>query len=665
MDLQAYAWATGSVVRAAVPGVLRDVQKESAGAVQAAASGRDELSHTEKPASGEGNNDTRLPLQAQGLVSLWAAAVQAAQAEGVLEEEEVDDELGPIAREIVRAAKNAGPGPPCDSIPEEEDGDEEACNTVVPVPGDTKTTSGYLALEVSIAEPIAVDSEPADASDVHAAEALVPAETAGEKDFLGLLTAWSDEAPASRFLQQARSEDRVSKSLRPKQPIETSMTGIRRQRPLKKTALDSIRARFPNSRAPTPPPSSTRWTRQDMEIYFGSDGLLQPRIEPQPTSKEALAAEMREATQASSLLGEMRMCLAEEKVSHAPSEYAAFCQHLLANSGDLRKLPVAEVAQVDRAKAAPEVLKVPLVIEIRRGWKMKSWGMSFWCYECGEAPCEALRRYPPRPKDRESSGRPICSKLDDFSKYVRVVADMDPQCVEDNYLAYPRFVCTWSPFGSVPKAQKLWEQDWNARRKLWAPPGLKDCSAKWFEPCCQRLGLDPMAELPLLDQLQLGPPGCVTRLHVENNSAHVWHTQIQGRRMFALLAPQEGANLNSHQEEDAQGLHEKNMSSPLDLFRPGQKHGKLHESRVHMVLLEPGETLVVPCGWWQCSVALETFTTLSRRFWNRSNRLGVIDQLASHVEAQGAGPAQRSRLASQLPELRELFRQDGFSSGDD
>ena len=48
-------------------------------------------------------------------------------------------------------------------------------------------------------------------------------------------------------------------------------------------------------------------------------------------------------------------------------------------------------------------------------------------------------------------------------------------------------------------------------------------------------------------RLSLGAPGCISRLHVTNNGAHTWYTQIEGRRLFLLFAPQEASNLAEDQ----------------------------------------------------------------------------------------------------------------------
>ena len=57
-----------------------------------------------------------------------------------------------------------------------------------------------------------------------------------------------------------------------------------------------------------------------------------------------------------------------------------------------------------------------------------------------------------------------------------------------------------------------------------------------------------------LPRLSLGAPGCISRLHVTNNGAHTWYTQIEGRRLFFLFAPQETSNLAEDGREKSGNL---------------------------------------------------------------------------------------------------------------
>merc|ERR1719491_1570954 len=157
--------------------------------------------------------------------------------------------------------------------------------------------------------------------------------------------------------------------------------------------------------------------------------------------------------------------------------------------------------------------------------------------------------------------------------------------------------------------------------------------------------------LACFDHLQLGPAGSITRCHVENSHAHVWHAQIQGRRAYVLFPPEDGGKL--YAEEDAakrRDPEERATWSPADILRPGRSHAKVRESRARFAVLEPGETLVVPQGWWLYSAMLEPCTTLTRRFWNQVNRDGLCDELGhifrEHFERHIGGHEGQQQLWS-------------------
>lgn len=134
----------------------------------------------------------------------------------------------------------------------------------------------------------------------------------------------------------------------------------------------------------------------------------------------------------------------------------------------------------------------------------------------------------------------------------------------------------------------------------------------------------------------------------------MWHAQITGRRIFVMFPPQATERLQARQGTMAT-REAREWTSPVELFSRARQCSSLPEA--HLVLLEPGETLIIPAGWWQCSVALEPFTTMSRRFWNRQNRLAVCDELARLSDLRDASKSQRMRLASQLPLLREQIQE--------
>lgn len=304
--------------------------------------------------------------------------------------------------------------------------------------------------------------------------------------------------------------------------------------------------------------------------------------------------------------------------------------------------------------------------------------MAFWSYECGDEVCRCFRRYPPFADDETqgaaSAARSMDVRVDDFAKYVGVLRDLEPTCSSENYLVFPRFfVGGWCPFTTAgSEARKFWEEDLRSGRQLWSPPGIKDMTDRWVKMFCSSMNLDWKETLAGMDRVQLGPAGAVTRLHVENAAAHSWHGQIQGRRAFVLFSPREGSNLyaeGSHAESQERGqLEERVRSSPVDVLRPGKSLPKFRNARAWVAVLEPGEILVVPQGWWLYSVTLEPSATLTRRFWNATNRDGICEELEAMFRGQfeqteGVLEA-RERLRFYVDKLRYKQQQD-YSSDED
>ncbi|CAJ1360573.1 unnamed protein product, partial [Effrenium voratum] len=312
MDLEAYSWACGSSIRA----------------LQA---------QQEKP---ETQREPTPTLQDHRLLSLWYSAVHVAAESGDVEDLEV--ELGPAA-ELPRAQA------PIPEAEEEEEGAE----------GEAKEAGEGEHALVPVAASLPL--EPVQAEPAKTAEPVPPK----EDGFLAVLSAWSDDAPASRLLEEARLvPSKGTKAVRGAPgPLRT------RDRAPNKEYLEKLRSRF-QSRAASPPAEAKRWTRQDFELYFGSDGAFRPRLEPPPHTEEELAKEMQLTSRASPLLAELRMQLAADGVTSAPAEYRAFCRHLLEQCEPCA-LPVAEVTQVPRVKRITEQLKSPICVEKQRGWKMR------------------------------------------------------------------------------------------------------------------------------------------------------------------------------------------------------------------------------------------------------------------------------------------------------
>jgi len=90
--------------------------------------------------------------------------------------------------------------------------------------------------------------------------------------------------------------------------------------------------------------------------------------------------------------------------------------------------------------------------------------------------------------------------------------------------------------------------------------------------------------------LFFGCRGSVTPMHYDIDMSHVFHTAIYGRKRIVLFAPEESRRLYQLPFT---------VRSPVDVDKPDyQRFPLLAEAKGWEVILEPGETLFIPAGYW-------------------------------------------------------------------
>jgi len=201
------------------------------------------------------------------------------------------------------------------------------------------------------------------------------------------------------------------------------------------------------------------------------------------------------------------------------------------------------------------------------------------------------------------------------------------------------------------------------------PAGLKDFTQRWVKIFAAVFEMDWLEFLSRFFKVTVGGPGSISRLHCHNNGAHEWYSQIQGRRLFVMFSPQDVARGCLY--EDAGGRVEGALDfvaacSPVDIFFPSERrHPKFAQAKPHVVVVRPGDTLVIPAGWWHYSVALEASVTLHHPFWNLHNRKRIADEFNENFDQSRMPPELQAQAARNLQQIREKIADDDDSDMDE
>ena len=125
-----------------------------------------------------------------------------------------------------------------------------------------------------------------------------------------------------------------------------------------------------------------------------------------------------------------------------------------------------------------------------------------------------------------------------------------------------------------------------------------------FAPLMQDIGTLPVfcdrAALATQCSFWFGPAGTVTPLH--HDTLMLCHTQVVGRKRWRFVSPLQWPLVYNHS----------GVFSPVDVDRPDWvRHPAFRDARVLEVIVEPGETIFLPLGWWHQVASLDVSLSFS------------------------------------------------------
>uniref|UniRef100_A0A6V2U9A0 JmjC domain-containing protein n=1 Tax=Emiliania huxleyi TaxID=2903 RepID=A0A6V2U9A0_EMIHU len=134
-----------------------------------------------------------------------------------------------------------------------------------------------------------------------------------------------------------------------------------------------------------------------------------------------------------------------------------------------------------------------------------------------------------------------------------------------------------------------------------------------------------------LTKVFFGPPATVTRLHHDTYSLHAWLSQVRGRKQFVLYPKSQAHLLHAGEGECAgecagegagagEGTCCDAAQSWFDPTAPDyRRFPRARRATPHVAVLEEGDTLFCPAGWFHYAIALSPSITLMRNFFNSAN----------------------------------------------
>jgi histone arginine demethylase JMJD6 len=112
----------------------------------------------------------------------------------------------------------------------------------------------------------------------------------------------------------------------------------------------------------------------------------------------------------------------------------------------------------------------------------------------------------------------------------------------------------------------------------------------------------------------LGPPGAgIGILHQDRYRTHAWISEIYGHKRVWLVSPEQSHLVYPKPEKPNESYIHSITSLDWDRFP------NFAEAQVYIADLMPGDTLIVPSGWWHLAECITVSISMSSNFVNLTN----------------------------------------------
>ena len=122
-------------------------------------------------------------------------------------------------------------------------------------------------------------------------------------------------------------------------------------------------------------------------------------------------------------------------------------------------------------------------------------------------------------------------------------------------------------------------------------------------------------------------------------SANAWLSQLRGYKLYVLCAPADahlidprGEHNSANSSADSPAKSARTAEGRLDpLDTAALEKVQREGATLYATILRPGETIIVPDGWWHYAASLTPTATLMCNFWDRANLSGLHGYFANSV----------------------------------